>query len=475
MKFKTLIIFCLFFSKAFAWQCDITGESFPEFLNNKEKKIFFTAQVLKIRIDSTEYFRLKKENENIRERDNIAPIRDLGGFWLPCFVTLKVIDKFFGDVEDTVTVKLEYGCMNPGSQWLVYSFGKYNGYYVAGGHCDFYTREIKENDELTLNRISHLKSISEIIKGKKTEILTLFYPDKKIAAQGKYIKGKLEGTWKYYYPDGKLKSGLHYKKGNLEGQSYYFFENGNIKSIVDFKNDKVSSSTSYLEKFQNKISHKTTYRYFQDHYTYEFNEFHENGVLLRIDNYKILPNKSFGGQYLEGIHKTYYPNSNLKEAGVFKEGVKLGEWKYYKENGDLSEKIDYGNNYPSRSYISYDNKLFTVNTIKYSRFRLEIYFSNGNENGALFLLIPDVPDSNATYNLLSRDVTLKSKSASFSMLKEQVVGYLYNLPNQALEVKTDSEYIIMELNDIRMESPESKTQTTISGKLVLNKNFSSQE
>jgi antitoxin component YwqK of YwqJK toxin-antitoxin module len=38
---------------------------------------------------------------------------------------------------------------------------------------------------------------------------------------------------------------------------------------------------------------------------------------------------------LEGPAKTYYPNTNVKEEGLYSKGEKVGEWKTYNEDGDL--------------------------------------------------------------------------------------------------------------------------------------------
>jgi len=59
-------------------------------------------------------------------------------------------------------------------------------------------------------------------------------------------------------------------------------------------------------------------------------------------------------EYFEGPYKSYYKNGNLKLAGVYDLGWKVGEWKRYNRKGELVETKkffekaeDYTNNVPS--------------------------------------------------------------------------------------------------------------------------------
>jgi len=45
----------------------------------------------------------------------------------------------------------------------------------------------------------------------------------------------------------------------------------------------------------------------------------------------------FSGQRLNGMYNAYYPDKNLKEQGVFENGLKTGTWKNWKDDGTLYE------------------------------------------------------------------------------------------------------------------------------------------
>jgi antitoxin component YwqK of YwqJK toxin-antitoxin module len=51
----------------------------------------------------------------------------------------------------------------------------------------------------------------------------------------------------------------------------------------------------------------------------------------------------FSGTLLNGQYTEYYLNKNLKEQGIFKNGLKNGVWKSWNEDGMLSQTIKWKN------------------------------------------------------------------------------------------------------------------------------------
>ena len=43
----------------------------------------------------------------------------------------------------------------------------------------------------------------------------------------------------------------------------------------------------------------------------------------------------YSGKLLNGQYTEYYPNKNLKEQGIYKNGLKTGNWRDWKEDGTL--------------------------------------------------------------------------------------------------------------------------------------------
>ena len=84
---------------------------------------------------------------------------------------------------------------------------------------------------------------------------------------------------------------------------------------------------------------------------FDIESFEKQGIGIRTfvkNNAKITQDKSASG-YTEYIHpigkfydilKDYYLNGNIRESGMRLSNVKLGVWKYYDENGNLTNTID---------------------------------------------------------------------------------------------------------------------------------------
>lgn len=49
----------------------------------------------------------------------------------------------------------------------------------------------------------------------------------------------------------------------------------------------------------------------------------------------LVTRNGFDGKLLHGEYKSFYPNKNLKESGLFEYGLKQGEWKNWYSNGEL--------------------------------------------------------------------------------------------------------------------------------------------
>ena len=61
--------------------------------------------------------------------------------------------------------------------------------------------------------------------------------------------------------------------------------------------------------------------------------YYENGIIAFKRHYK------FDGEHYEihGKKQLFYPNSKLKEDGQYFHNIKVGNWSYYDENGNLQK------------------------------------------------------------------------------------------------------------------------------------------
>ncbi len=178
--------------------------------------------------------------------------------------------------------------------------------------------------------------------GNKTSIRKEYYPNGQLAAVGPARNIVLAeiGDWKHYYENGQLKEEGEYIGGVKAGVWKHYYENGQLKAtgyyglkVYDGANGDVSFVVS------RNIEMPTQ-------------EFLENEIGMRdfgaYSNYKSLGVGKFGTPGIEittGEWKYYNENGQLTEVGSFnKEGYKEGEWKTYYDNGQLKSEGRYGEN-----------------------------------------------------------------------------------------------------------------------------------
>lgn len=130
---------------------------------------------------------------------------------------------------------------------------------------------------------------------------------------GKVKKELIEGIDKFllreYYKDGMLKSEGFVNQDTVtkNGRWVYKSEKGNIVSTVNYIDGNLWG---------------------------EFKDYHPNGVLASEGAYD-----EFGKQ--TGEWSTYYADSIMESSGRFQRGRKVGQWRYYHDNGTLSIKEEY--------------------------------------------------------------------------------------------------------------------------------------
>jgi antitoxin component YwqK of YwqJK toxin-antitoxin module len=157
------------------------------------------------------------------------------------------------------------------------------------------------------------------------------------------------GLWKSYYPDGSKKMTMETDENAMVIYHEEYFENGNKK----WELRKVSST-----KYEETTYHDTTYskKTLQE---YSLNsdtdppskvetgkkiEFYRNGKKKSVLNL-------VQGQK-NGLYKEFHANGQLKKEVTYKNNMKLGEEKNYFSNGQLESKLSYiQKEYPSYSAV----------------------------------------------------------------------------------------------------------------------------
>lgn len=149
-----------------------------------------------------------------------------------------------------------------------------------------------------------------------------YHPSGKLSRTGPMQEGVNVGEHKWYDPLGKLSSSVHYENGDESRfMAFYqpngrlsteqFYHTGWLQYIINYdttglKTDTVrliNGSGPYVSKFQ-------------------------NGKSFVVANYK--------GGYLDGAHRTYYPDGSLNALQFYRGGSRDSAYKVYHVNGKLA-------------------------------------------------------------------------------------------------------------------------------------------
>lgn len=130
-----------------------------------------------------------------------------------------------------------------------------------------------------------------------------------IYQEGFLKNGKWDGLSKVYHPNGELNMVGSYTDGLKVGDWKIY-----------------SKTTPYLESQGLK-----GYLYIEMEYKDDYS----------LDEYEDLNTKDFTDGIKEGSYKRYYSNGNIEEEGMYKNDQKVGTWKKYSFDGELSEEENF--------------------------------------------------------------------------------------------------------------------------------------
>ncbi|GHS85334.1 hypothetical protein FACS1894201_04920 [Bacteroidia bacterium] len=149
--------------------------------------------------------------------------------------------------------------------------------------------------------------VSEFFRDGYASKTTYYTSQGQIVATGYYLDKKKDSVWLLYGPDGKILKEESYKNGMLEGLVKTFDADSNI------------------------IETQVWYRDLRNGLWWE-----KTPKGIQTCNYVL--NRS------HGEYKAYYPDKTLRIKGLFDQGLKEQDWKFYYEEGDLEKILYYKKN-----------------------------------------------------------------------------------------------------------------------------------
>ena len=181
---------------------------------------------------------------------------------------------------------------------------------------------------------------------------------KKIIYEGLFKDDKPQGKFKYYYPFDTIKAIMDFKQDGKIAYSTMFHPNGkkmafgkyigeNKDSIWTYYDDKVTiiSREAYLNGQKNGME----YVYFPDGLVSEERKYKmgkmDGPFKLYFDKNLTKSEGTYVNGQLDGKNVFYYPEGGVSAAvGYYKNGKKVGPWIYRDKKGKVTEKELYKQN-----------------------------------------------------------------------------------------------------------------------------------
>jgi antitoxin component YwqK of YwqJK toxin-antitoxin module len=148
-----------------------------------------------------------------------------------------------------------------------------------------------------------IKSKMLFIQNGKIGYSTLFHPNGKMMAYGKYINELKDSTWSFYDEKGLIISKETFLLGKKNGVSVVYFSNGVVSEEYHYKMD---------------LKHGTFKQYF------------DKNIVKGEGNYV--------NGLMDGKNTYYFPNGVQVASGFYKNGQKNGPWIYKEQDGKIKEK-----------------------------------------------------------------------------------------------------------------------------------------
>lgn len=163
-----------------------------------------------------------------------------------------------------------------------------------------------------------------------------YYPSGKVEMRGQYEKGMESGEWKEFYENGQLKSEITYKQSNPEGEIRKYYENGNLMATGQLRGRPGRANGSWnvgqwIVYYENGSKQSETNYSKRGEYDGTRKEYYESGAIKVDAMYRDFNFNSKSA--LDGSYVSYFENGQIQEQGVFRKGLKEGQWTGFNPEG----------------------------------------------------------------------------------------------------------------------------------------------
>lgn len=181
-------------------------------------------------------------------------------------------------------------------------------------------------------------------EGNKQGFWILYYKSGEKRAEGEYLDGKRIGEWLFYYDSGEIEQKGFYNAGEYNREWKWTFKNGSTKRIENYIN---GVEHGYFVEYDNKknVLLKGLYNngLREGDWIYHVNDHKEEGNYISGQKNNVWIHTFLDGTVIFkgefsfdspiGIHKVWSSKGVLISIGKYKNGLKHGKWKHFKNDG----------------------------------------------------------------------------------------------------------------------------------------------
>jgi len=191
-------------------------------------------------------------------------------------------------------------------------------------------------------------------EGRTNGATIAYYENGNKQSEGMFVNDQLQGEWKFYWENGRRQAEGMFENGKKQGEWKFYLESGgHVNKTKTYLNGVLHGP--YREYYEN-LSYKETGQYTNDKkegvwkYYYENDQkryiYYKDDNLYKIEHfYANSNNLMFEGDISNGIGQmvTYTKAGKKESEGKADQvkNIKLGDWKYYDENGNLTKTKTY--------------------------------------------------------------------------------------------------------------------------------------
>jgi len=164
--------------------------------------------------------------------------------------------------------------------------------------------------------------------------------------------GLKQDTWKEFYENGKVKWEGTYRNDKKNGYFKEYSEDGNLMNTTKYIDDELQQDVKELKSYEIKTEYypsgnpKIVASYNKNNVLEGVRrDYSEDGKIIKAfiyDNGVVVGNGIVDEKGLkQGPWKEFFETGQLKGEGVFENGKRIGNWKFYYKNGTIEEQGSY--------------------------------------------------------------------------------------------------------------------------------------